>query len=180
MLNAYYNAYNAYLQQPNSNPDLAPEQAIKNVALADAVAKGVIQFAKDGNEDVQPINGTGGKIGVDDIPFMLSSNEALITREANLKHKGVAKSLNDGTFDKLFIPKSELEDMKMLSVTNTAQNMYNSMLLQTQIETKNYLKELAERPTQHISVDAVNNIVESYISNNKRVNIIHKKQRRII
>lgn len=180
LLNAYYNAYNAYLQQPNSNPDLAPEQAIKNVALADAVAKGVIQFAKDGNEDVQPINGTGGKIGVDDIPFMLTRNEAVITREANLKHKGVAKSLNDGTFDKLFIPKSELEDMKMLSVTNTAQNMYNSMLLQTQIETKNYLKELAERPTQHISVDAVNNIVESYISNNKRVNIIHKKQRRII
>jgi hypothetical protein len=181
LVELYFNNLSAYLQQPGANPDLAGGKALQQTLLERVIAKGLVQFFNEGTEYVLPKGQARKGVGTGDyIPAMLAEGEAVINADANIKNKGVANALNKGIFDQLYIPRAEINYASDSINTNTAQNMYNSMLLQTQIETKKYLKELAERPTQHISVDAVNNIVESYISNNKRVNIIHKKQRRII
>ena len=148
LVDAYFNALNARLQTKGTNPSTAAALALSDVLLAKGISKGIAQVAKDGNEDVQPLNGVGGQIGVDDIPFMLTRNEAVVTREANMKHKGVVKSLNDGTFEQKFQNK---DNEKMITL----------------------LEEIKNKPIQQVNVEGITAIIESVYSNNRTDIIKH-------
>ena len=148
LVDAYFNALNARLQTKGTNPSTAAALALSDVLLAKGISKGIAQVAKDGNEDVQPLNGVGGQIGVDDIPFMLTRNEAVVTREANMKHKGVVKSLNDGTFEQKFQNK---DNEKMITL----------------------LEEIKNKPVQQVNVEGITAIIESVYSNNRTDIIKH-------
>lgn len=148
LVDAYFNALNARLQTKGTNPSTAAALALSDVLLAKGISKGIAQVAKDGNEDVQPLTGVGGQIGVDDIPFMLTRNEAVVTREANMKHKGVVKSLNDGTFEQKFQNK---DNEKMITL----------------------LEEIKNKPIQQVNVEGITAIIESVYSNNRTDIIKH-------
>lgn len=155
LVDAYFNALNARLQTKGTNPSTAAALALSDVLLAKGISKGIAQVAKDGNEDVQPLNGVGGQIGVDDIPFMLTRNEAVVTREANMKHKGVVKSLNDGTFEQKFQNK---DNEKMITL----------------------LEQINSKPVQQVDVDGLGNLIETiYINGRKDVTKYINKPNRI-
>ena len=167
---AYFNALNARLTEVGGNPDMAPIRALGDVLIAKGVAKGIVQFAKDGNEMVTP-SGVGGQDGIDDIPFMLTKGEAVIPKKANIENHEAVKSLINGNFEQLYKPVYENSD--------TSSNIMNSLILQTQVKTNDLLKELIDKPVQQIDVDSMGNIRESILKQVSKTVIVHKQKTRI-
>ena len=167
---AYFNALNARLTEVGGNPDTAPVRALGDVLSAKVVAKGIVQFAKDGNEMVTPF-GVGGQDGVDDIPFMLTKGEAVIPKKANIENHDAVKSLINGNFEQLYKPVYENKD--------TASNIYNSLLIQQNDKIISKLDDLIAKPVQQIDVDSMGNIRESILKQVSKTVIIHKQKTRI-
>lgn len=167
---AYFNALNARLTEVGGNPDTAPVRALGDVLIAKGVAKGIVQFAKDGNEMVTPL-GVGGQDGVDDIPFMLTKGEAVIPKKANIENHDAVKSLINGNFEQLYKPVYENKD--------TATNIYNSLLIQQNDKIISKLDDLIAKPVQQIDVDSMGNIRESILKQVSKTVIIHKQKTRI-
>lgn len=167
---AYFNALNARLTEVGGNPDTAPVRALGDVLIAKGVAKGITQFAKDGNEMVAPM-GVGGQEGVDDIPFMLTKGEAVIPKKANIENHDAVKSLINGNFEQLYTPVYSNKDM--------ANNIYSSMIVQQNEKIMNKLDALIDKPIQQIDVDSMGNIRESIIKQVQKTIIIHKQKTRL-
>ena len=167
---AYFNALNARLTEVGGNPDMAPIRALGDVLIAKGVAKGIVQFAKDGNEMVTP-SGVGGQDGVDDIPFMLTKGEAVIPKKANIENHDAVKSLINGNFEQLYKPVYENND--------TATNIYTSLLLQQNDKIISKLDDLIAKPVQQIDVDSMGNIRESILKQVSKTVIVHKQKTRI-
>ena len=168
---AYFNALNARLTEVGGNPDMAPIRALGDVLIAKGVAKGIVQFAKDGNEMVTP-SGVGGQDGIDDIPFMLTKGEAVIPKKANIENHDAVKSLINGNFEQLYKPVGyENKDM--------ANNIYSSMIIQQNEKIMNKLDALIDKPVQQIDVDSMGNIRESIIKQVQKTIIVHKQKTRI-
>lgn len=167
---AYFNALNARLTEVGGNPDTAPVRALGDVLIAKGVAKGIVQFAKDGNEMVTP-SGVGGQDGVDDIPFMLTKGEAVIPKKANIENHDAVKSLINGNFEQLYKPVYENKD--------TASNIYNSLLIQQNDKIISKLDDLIAKPVQQVDVDSMGNIRESILKQVQKTVIIHKQKTRI-
>ncbi len=167
---AYFNALNARLTEVGGNPDTAPVRALGDVLIAKGVAKGIVQFAKDGNEMVTP-SGVGGQDGIDDIPFMLTKGEAVIPKKANIENHDAVKSLINGNFEQLYKPVYENKD--------TASNIYNSLLIQQNDKIISKLDDLIAKPVQHVDVDSMGNIRESILKQVQKTVIIHKQKTRI-
>ena len=169
LVDTYFNSLQARLKQPNVKPQQAPALALGDTLLAKGLAKGLVQFAKDGNENVQAVNG-GGAIGVDDIPFMLTKGEGVVTRDGNLGNKGVVKALNEGTFKEQFIKKSELQNQQQQSFSN---------FISEQKEIINVLKSINNKPTQQVNVDGLGNLIETIYTRGQKTVIKHKTKTRI-
>ena len=179
LTSAYWSAFNAELKKEGSDPANASAKALKDVFLAQAISKTVVQFAKDGNERVAPINGYGGQIGVDDIPFMLTRDEGVVTRDANLGNPGVVKALNGGYFDKMFMPRIEISDINSRVYESTANNMYQSILVQQNNELLTKIDKLIKKPVQSVNVDSFGNLIETIRTEAKQTIITHKPRKKL-
>jgi len=173
----YLSSYNARLSQPNADPNTAPFLALKDVFTAKGLAKSV-QFFNEGTEYVKPKGQSSQGIGHDYIPAMLAEGEAVVNYEANTKFKGVTKSLNEGTFDKYYMPITQLREVTSNIQKGTAQNMYNSLLVQEQYKTNALLEDLLKKPTQQVHVDTFGNLVETIYQQTEKTIITHKMPKR--
>jgi len=155
--------------EDGADPNTAIGLALADTLLIKAAAKSVTQFAKDGNEMVMPV-GQGGRVGVDDIPFMLTKQEAVITRDANLSNPGVAKALNDGSFNDMYMPKMDAQN---IVVDTTGSNNFAEVLVQNQKQI-DLLTSIKNKPTQMLDVNQFNEIVETVVQNGHKKTTVHK------
>jgi hypothetical protein len=174
------NNFNSFLQArlkqtPPPNEGQAIAGALSDTLLAQGIAKGLVQFAAEGNNMIQ---GAGTETS-DSIPFMLSKNEAVIKASENKKHNDAVVALNAGVFDKLFVPKYEVENVATKLSSNTASNIGDSLLLQSNQEVIKLLKEIKEKPTQHIDIDKLGNFVETVYEKGAKNTTIHKPKIRL-
>jgi hypothetical protein len=168
---ALMNAYNAELKQPDANPTTAAVKALGDVLLFKGLAAGLVQFAADGNDDVKG----PGTTTSDSIPFMLSKHEGVVKASANIDNPGVVASLNSDTFDQMYMPKYNLRD-----TSNTGQNIYDSMLLQSNKEIISLLRDIKSKPVPHWNIDEFGNLMETmYYDGMKTVTQIKNKRKRI-
>lgn len=171
LVEAYFNALNSELSKPGANASAAPAKALADVLLAKGIAKGLIQFAAEGNDDVQG----PGTTKSDSIPFMLSKHEGVVKADANIKNKGVVKALNNDTFDKMFMPK--------INITNEtggfADNISNGIALQQNKEITYLLKQLIAKPVQQVDVDGIGNLIETMYEKGQKSVTIHKGKTRL-
>jgi hypothetical protein len=144
--------------------------ALGDVLLAKGIAKGLVQFAAEGNDDIQG----PGTTKSDSIPFMLSKHEGVVKAEANMENKGVVKSLNNGTFDKLFMPRHEFGKASETIVKSTSENIYSSLLYREQVKTNNLLNVLAKKPTPSLDVDKLGNVIKRVKENGRTKVTTHK------
>lgn len=165
---ALLNAYNAELKQEGATPASAGARAIADVLLFKGLAKGIVQFAADGNDMIEG----PGTTRSDSIPFMLSRKEGVVKADANIENPGVVKSLNNGTFKELFTPK-----IPSVDTGSTAQNISNSIMLQNASKIESLLEEISNKPSSQLSADALGNIVETIIENKVKKKITHKRGR---
>jgi hypothetical protein len=168
---ALLNAYNAELKQPNSNPTLAGAKALADVLLFKGLAKGLVQFAAEGDDDVQG----PGTTTSDSIPFMLSKHEGVVKASANMDNPGVVASLNNDTFDKLYMPKYDLSK----STQGTAQNIFDSLVLNSNKEIISLLQEIKNKPVQQVDVDSLGNLIETVYEKGVKTVTKYKNKRSV-
>jgi len=162
-----YNAFLiARLNEPNADPNTAPARALSDTFLSKGIAKGLVQFASDGNN---MINGEGTTTS-DSIPFMLSKKEAVIKASENIKHNDAVVALNAGVFDKVFSKKDNIQENTGFS------NIVSSMALQSNSEIKGYLKVIADKPVQMVNVDSMNNLIETIYKSGMKTKTTHKNR----
>jgi hypothetical protein len=168
---ALLNAYNAELKVPNANPTTAAVKALGDVLLFKGLAAGLVQFAADGNDDVQG----PGTTTSDSIPFMLSKHEGVVKASANIDNPGVVSALNSDTFDKMYMPRYDLSK----ETKNTAQNIHDSLLLNSNKEIINLLEDIRNKPVHQFDVDKFGNFIETIYQNGIKTVIKHKNKRSI-
>lgn len=166
---ALLNAYNAELKQDGATPATAGARAIADVLLFKGLAKGIVQFAADGNDDIQG----PGTTKSDSIPFMLSKHEGVVKASANMGNKGVVAALNAGTFSDMYIPKY---DVSSSNTGDTATNISNSLLLQTNKEIIGLLTDIKNKPAQYLAADDLGQIVETIYTEGIKKVITHKRK----
>ena len=164
---ALLNAYNAELQQPGANPLTAGSRAIADVLLFKGLAKGIVQFAADGNDMIEG----PGTTTSDSIPFMLSRKEGVVKAESNVGNPGVVKSLNNGTFKDIYMPK--IEAMRG-NQGITSENMAASVALMQSNEVVKLLEKINEKPVHTFDVVGMNEIIESVYRKGVKDVIKHK------
>lgn len=165
-----FNAYNAELKQPNSNPTTAASKALADVLLFKGLAAGFVQFAADGNDRVQG----PGTTTSDSIPFMLSKDEGVVKASANMDNPGAVSSLNNGTFDQMYIPRYSVPE-----INDTGQNISNSLVLQSNKEVIDLLKDIKNKPVQHVDVDKLGNLIETTYKDGLKTVTKYKNRRSI-
>lgn len=179
LVEALFNAYNAELKQtdpsgkPVNNPTTAAGKALADVLLLKGLAGGIVQFAAEGNNDVQG----PGTTTSDSIPFMLSKHEGVVKAEANMGNPGVVAALNAGTFDQMYMPKYDLETLN--NTGNTAQNIANSVVIQKNDEIISLLKEIKNKPVQQVEVDKLGNLIETVYKDGIKTVTKYKNRRSI-
>jgi len=174
---AYWGALNARLAQPDADPNLAPALAAKDIFLAKGIAKGLVQFAATGNEDVQG----AGTTTSDSIPFMLSRNERVMTAEQNARVGGMS---NEDLANLAFKYNSGMIEgvtqggLDSLSKSPSFANIENSLMLQKQTETIGLLRAIKNKPVQQVDVDKLNNFIETVYSDGRKTVIKYANNRR--
>lgn len=169
---ALLNAYNARLQQPNANPSLAAVQALSDVLLFKGLAKGLVQFAAEGNDRVQ---GPGTRTS-DSIPFMLSKDEGVVHAEANMGNPGVVAALNAGTFNDMYMPRHDLSaevpasGVRQIQVAAMMQKNRDSEIVALLTEIKNL-------PRDNWNWDEHDNAVQTRIERGMKHVIKHVKSK---
>ena len=179
MVEAYFNAYNSRMSKDGASPAAASAQAFTDVLLAKGLSKTLVQFAMEGTDNVQPVAGSGGgDPNKDDIPFLLNKEEAVIKAKSNKKYKGVAKALNDGSFEKMYIPKASLKNA-VNKINGSAEETVGAASFFHQDNRKiiDLLNKISEKPSQHIDVDKLGNIVETIVTGKMKTTTIHKSNR---
>jgi hypothetical protein len=170
-----YNAFLiARLNQPYANPNTAPARALSDVLLSKGIAKGLVQFAADGNNMIE---GAGTETS-DSIPFMLSKNEAVIKASENMKNNDAVKALNSGTFKDNYMPKFELEKVKS-SAIGTQTNSFANILIKSNAEIKSLLTEIKNKPIQQVDVDGVGRLIETVHMNGIKSITKHQTKARL-
>lgn len=164
---AYFNALNARLTQFGADPNTAPARALGDILLAKGIAKGIVQFAAEGNDDVQG----PGTTKSDSIPFMLSKHEGVVKAEANMGNKGVVASLNDGSFRDKFIPISQFEEAASSMRKSSYDKQASEALIKRQVS---LLEKIAAKPVAQVSLDGLGNIVERTIKDGHVKKVVTK------
>ncbi|MGR3221316.1 MAG: hypothetical protein ACUZ8H_16085 [Candidatus Anammoxibacter sp.] len=181
LVEAYFNALNAELSKKDSNPSQAPAKALSTVLLAKVIAKGIVQVAAEGDDYITP-KGVGGKRGVDDIPFYVTEGEAIIKRTANVGNPGVSKSLNDGTFTDMYIPRFMTNEAVLAIAVRKSKEPSDPTIKQNE-EIKGLLVDIKSaiksQPRQQVNVDELGNLIETvYINGRKEViKYMHNRKR---
>jgi hypothetical protein len=165
---AYLNAYNLRLSRQGQNPETAPFEALKDVLIAKGVAKGLVQFFAEGTDYVQGA-GTGTS---DSIPAMLSKGEGVVKEVANRENSGVVKSLNDGSFSNKFIPVYE-------SNNEAATQVVGDFGYSSNQEVVKLLRDIKDKPVQHVDVNKLNQIVETVYANGTKKTTTHLNRVRL-
>ncbi len=168
---AYLNAYNAELKQPDADPNTAAVLALKDVLLAKGIAKGLVQFAADGNNMIE---GPGTQTS-DSIPFMLSKHEAVVKAEENIKHNDAVVALNAGVFDKLYVPRGAVSMDNAKVSYGISENIYSSIIIQQNREMLSKLDEISAKPVPSFDVDGLKGLfIEKMSYKNKTEKTVHK------
>lgn len=169
LVEAFFGALKLRQAEVGTTSGQATLKAIADVGQIKLASRVVTQFAKDGNEMVMP-SGQGGRVGVDDIPFMLTKQEAVITRDANLSNPGVAKALNDGSFNDMYMPKMNAQN---IVIDTTQSTNFAEVLVQNQKQI-DLLTSIKNKPTQMLNVNQLNEIIETRVTNGHKKTIVHK------
>jgi hypothetical protein len=165
--------FNSFLQaRLKQTPPQTSIQAIAGATsdtfLAKGIAKGLVQFAADGNNMIEG----AGTTTSDSIPFMLSKKEAVVKASENIKHNDAVVDLNAGVFGKNWMPKSDIN--KVLESNNSmANNVAQSVFIQQNNEIKDLLLKLVDKPVHQFNVDNFGNIIEGVYTNGIKKTIKH-------
>ena len=167
--------FNAFLQAalkqtPAPTGVQAITQATTNTFLAKGIAKGLVQFAADGNNMIEG----AGTTTSDSIPFMLSKKEAVVKARENIKHNDAVVDLNAGVFGKKWMPIADLDEVKQKS---TAQNIASSLAIQNNNEIKQLLADIKNKPVQMVNVDQLGQLVETVYKEGVKKVTTHAKSR---
>lgn len=161
----------ALKQTPAPTGTQAITQATTNTFLARGIAKGLVQFAADGNNMIEGVGTTTS----DSIPFMLSKKEAVVKASENIKHNDAVVDLNAGVFGKKWMPIADLDEVKQKS---TAQNIASSLAIQNNNEIKQLLTDIKNKPVQMVDVDGLNRLVETVVKDSVKHVTTHVKPRK--
>lgn len=159
---ALLNAYNAELKQPNANPQIAAIKAIQDVLLFKGLAKGIVQFAADGENRVE---GPGTRTS-DSIPFMLSKDEGVVKADANMGNPGVVAALNADKFDQMYMPRVNVP-AEYRTISNTADNIASSLMIQTNKEIISILNDIKNKPVHRTEFDNFGNVIDKVYHSGK-------------
>ncbi len=163
----------ALKQTPAPTGVQAITQATTNTFLAKGIAKGLVQFASDGNNMIEGVGTTTS----DSIPFMLSKKEAVVKASENIKHNDAVVDLNAGVFGRKWMPVADLDEVKQKS---TAQNIAQSLAIQNNNEIKQLLTDIKNKPVQMVNVDQLGQLVETvYKEGVKKVTTYAKSRPRV-
>ena len=167
--------FNAFLQAalkqtPAPTGVQAITQATTNTFLAKGIAKGLVQFAADGNNMIEG----AGTTTSDSIPFMLSKKEAVVKASENIKHNDAVVDLNAGVFGKKWMPIADLDSVERKS---TAQNIAGNLAIQNNNEIKQLLTDIKNKPVQMVDVDGLNRLVETVVKDSVKHVTTHVKTR---
>jgi hypothetical protein len=177
---AYMNALNARLKEPNANASEAPLKAAKDVLLAKAIAKTLSSFF-DGTEDT----GDGGNVdNKKGFLSVLHPNERVMTAEQNKKTEKNGKKLANETLADIAYKYNtgqlmEITPTYKMERKSTAENIANSLLVSELRENNKYLKMIADKPAQVVDVDKLGNVYEKIYTGSTIKTIIHKPKTRI-
>ena len=168
------NNFNSFLQArlkqlPPPTDAQAISGALADTLFAKGIAKGLVQFAAEGNNMIE---GAGTETS-DSIPFMLSKNEAVIKASENKKHNEAVRSLNAGKFDQEFVPRYEFEKRSQ----NVGVSSLENILLQSNKKMDVLIKEIREKPVTSFDVDRFGNFVEKVYQSGMKTVITHQKAR---
>lgn len=173
MVEAYFSAFNAELQQPGATPQGAAGRALADVFLAKGIAKGLVQFAAEGNDMIEG----PGTTTSDSIPFMLSKKEAVIKASENIKHNDAVKALNAGKFDEMYMPKLQYADAVNSMKSKSVEQMANEMLAHEFRKQTEILKRIENKPIQQVDVDKFGNLIETVYTTGVKAVTVHKNSR---
>lgn len=167
--------FNAFLQAalkqtPAPTGVQAITQATTNTFLAKGIAKGLVQFAADGNNMIEGVGTTTS----DSIPFMLSKKEAVVKASENIKHNDAVVDLNAGLFGKKWMPVTDLDNVERKS---TGQNIANNLQFQQSTRIENLLTDIKNKPVQMVDVDGLNRLVETVVKDSVKHVTTHVKTR---
>ena len=145
----FFGFLKARLNEKDADPATAGFKAVADTLLAKTLAKSIVQFAAGGNDDIQG----AGTTTSDSIPFMLSKHEGVVKASANMQNKGVVKSLNDGSFSDMYIPKYMYNEANngMVQVTSVKEKI--DPTIHQNEEIINLLKKSNARPVHHVDWD---------------------------
>jgi hypothetical protein len=180
---AYLNAYNAELKQPNANPTTAATKALGDVLLAKGIAKGIAALASffDGTEDTGNGGGLDKKGG---FLAVLHPNERVVTADQNKKMKGISN--NELTDIAMKYNTGQLIDMSpKLSMERSgsfADNFLQSAMLNSLTKNNELLQAIADKPVQTMDIEKLHNridTIETMHYKNYKEKIRHKGTTRL-
>lgn len=170
---AYWDAYIAELNQPNSNPATAALKALSGVLLAKGLGVALAGSFADG---VENIKGPGHKRS-DNLIMKTSPGESVVTADATAENPGMVTAMNKGYISDyvadVLIPKYELENSGYAddAPRMSDKSIANAMVLQ---EMRNVTQAIKEKPVQQIAVNEFMEVVEKRIMDNITKKITYK------
>lgn len=178
----YFNFLNARLQRPDANPNTAYIQALGDVALSKGIAKGLVGFYEGTENVANSLQGNKFSEGRDGYVVRVDGSERIMTGEQNKKVgnldndllANIALNYRNGNL----LPITQLREVTSNIQKGTAQNMYNSILVQEQYKTNALLEDLLKKPTQQVHVDTFGNLVETIYQQTEKTIITHKMPKR--
>ena len=178
----YFNFLNARLQRPDANPNTAYIQALGDVALSKGIAKGLVGFYEGTENVANSLQGNKFSEGRDGYVVRVDGSERIMTGEQNKKVgnldndslANIALNYRNGNL----LPITQLREVTSNIQKGTANNMYNSILVQEQYKTNALLEDLLKKPTQQFHVDTFGNLVETIYQQTEKTIITHKMPKR--
>jgi hypothetical protein len=181
LVKSYFNFLNSRLSQPKSDPNTAPFKALTDVVLSEGIAKGFSGLSGfiDGTDMVErDMQGYKYSNEQDGYVARFDGKEAIIPPKENLENRSAVKSLVNGTFKDNFIPISQLQEASRNIQRGTAENIYNSILIQQNSKILSTLEEIKNKPIQQVDVDGFKNLIETVHYSNSIAVTTHKTSRR--
>lgn len=185
LTSAYWSAFNAELKKEGSDPANASAKALKDVFLAQALAKGLSALAGfyTGTEKVEEdLKGNKFSNGKDGYVVRVDGSERIMTGEqndkiGNLSNEELSQLAYDFRTGNLSIPRFELNAIK--SNVNETGIKYQSILVQQNNELLTKIDKLIQKPVQSVNVDSFGNLIETIRTEAKQTIITHKPRKRL-
>lgn len=160
-------------QKPAPNSSQAISGAVADTLIARSIAKGIVQFAAEGNNMIEG----PGTTTSDSIPFMLSRKEAVINADANVQHNDAVVDLNAGAFGKNWMPVADfntaIEQEKNKIRNEKAQRAF---IFEQNSRIEDLLTDIKNKPVQMVDVDGLNQMVETVVKGSLKVVTTHKRK----